>query len=240
MINNTDITFVLDTSGSISKTSFQYVREFIEDIVMEMNISEKNSRVAVIIFNESASLHFNLDAFTNKTLLIMAIQNLPYFGGGTNIPEALNLLRTTAQNGSLGIRKTILNRQIAIFLTDGEGGDVIPAATALAAENIFQVYAVGVDNARLDQLNLIASNNTRFVYYHPTFNNTSLARFACNIIEVLKSKYVYMELRMYVAMILDTYMYVYTCTSTYYIITAYSLIQCMYAHVSVAIYSAIY
>ena len=190
MINNTDVTFVVDTSGSISETSFQYVREFIVDIVMEMNISEKSSRVAVIIFNESASLHFNLDAFTNKTLLIMAIQDLPYFGGGTNISEALNLLRVTAQNGLLGIKEHILNRQIAIFLTDGVGGDILPAATALAAINIFQVYAVGVDYARLEQLNLIAFDNTDSVYYHPTFTNTSLDNFTTKITDKLKSKYI--------------------------------------------------
>ncbi len=192
LINNTDITFVLDTSGSISNTSFQYVKKFIENFTEVMNIGEKNSRVAVIIFNESASLHFNLNAHTSpsKNPLIMAIQDLPYFGGGTDIPEALNLLRTTARNGSLGIRNG--NRQIAIFLTDGIGGNVVPAVAALAAENIFQVYAVGVDNARLDQLNLIAFNDTDFVHYHSTFTEASLGEIASKIIKVLKSKCVTM------------------------------------------------
>ena len=187
LITNTDITFVLDTSGSISSTSFQYVREFIEDIVLEMNIGPNNSRVAVILFDDSASLYFNLNRFTDKDSLISSIRSLPYSGGGTDIPDALNLLRTTAQDGSLGIRSD--NRQIAIFLTDGQGGDVIPAVNALVAANIFQVYSVGVDNARLDQLNLIASNNSDFVYYHSTFTETSLVIIAERIIERLKGSY---------------------------------------------------
>ena len=164
------------------------MREFIEDFVLVMKIGPKNSRVAVIIFNQAALLHFNLNAFTDKETLIMSIRNLPYFGGGTDIPEALNLLRTTAQNGSLGIKHE--NRQIAIFLTDGVGGDIVPAVAALAATNIFQVYAIGVENARLDQLNLIAFNNSDFVYYHSTFNETSLGIFAENITTILKGKYV--------------------------------------------------
>ena len=188
LIDNTDITFVLDTSGSISSTSFQYVREFIEDFVLEMNIGPNNSRVAVILFSSFASLHFNLNAFTDYNSLITAIRNLPYSGGGTDIPEALNLLRTTAQDGSLGIRNE--NRQIAIFLTDGVGGDVVPAATALAEANIFQVYSVGVDNAAVDQLNLIALSNSDFVYYHSTFTETSLVIIAERIIERLKGIYV--------------------------------------------------
>ena len=198
LIDNTDITFVVDTSGSISSTSFQYVREFIEDIVLEMNIGINNSRVAVILFDDNARLYFNLNQSTTNSSLITSIRNLPYSGGGTDIPEALDLLRSTAQNGTLGIRNE--SRQIAIFLTDGVGGDVIPAVAALAAANVFQVFSVGVDGARLDQLNLIAFNNTDNVYYHSNFTATSLIVIAESIIERLKG----MHLFMYVGVALIT------------------------------------
>ena len=189
LINDIDITFVVDTSGSISVTNFQYVREFIEDIVLEMNIGLDNSRVAVILFSDRAALSFNLNRYTDKSLLVSSINRLPYSGGGTDIPEALNLLRTTAQNGLLGIRND--KQQIAIFLTDGVGGDVVPAVAALAGANIFQVYAVGVDNARLDQLNLIAFNNSNFVYYHSNFTSTSLVTTAEQIVARLRGMYNY-------------------------------------------------
>ena len=174
----------MDTSGSIGSINFQYVREFIEDIVLEMNIGVNNSRVAVILFESSATLYFNLNRYTDKDSLISAIRYLPYSGGGTDIPEALDLLRTTAQNGVLGIRND--KRQIAIFLTDGDGGVLEPAVAELEAANIFQVYSVGVSNARVDQLNLIASGNSDFVYYHSTFTETSLITIAEGIIKRLK------------------------------------------------------
>ena len=155
-----------------------------EDIVLEMNISPSNSRVAVILFSSFASLHFNLNQFTDKNTLIAAIRNLPYSSGGTDIPAALDLLRTTAQDGSLGIRND--TRQIAIFLTDGIGGDVTQAAPELAATNIFQLFSVGIAGAELDQLNLIALNDSDYVYFHPQFTNTSLVVIAESIIERLK------------------------------------------------------
>ena len=184
LIDKTDITFVVDTSGSIRSADFQYVRNFIEDITLEMNIGVNNSRVAVILFDDDATLYFNLTRFTDKESLIISIRSLPYSGGGTDIPEALDLLRTTAQNGLLGINND--NRQITIFLTDGVGGDVVRSVAALQAANIFQVYSVGVSNARLDQLNLIASGNSDFVYYHSTFTDTSLIVIAEGIIKRLK------------------------------------------------------
>ena len=190
LIENTDITFVVDTSGSIGITNFQYVREFIEDIVLEMNIAVNNSRVAVILFAGTANLYFNLNQFTDKNSLIASINNLPYSGGSTDIPEALNLLRATALSGALGIRSN--NRQIAIFLTDGEEtNNIMPSATALAATNIFQVYSVGVDRARVDQLNVIALGNSEFVYYHSNFNERSLVVIAERMIEKLKGMFSY-------------------------------------------------
>ena len=184
LIENTDITFVADTSGSVGSTNFQYVREFIEDIALEMNISLNNSRVAVILFDHEAKLDFNLNQYTDKASLITAIRTLQYTGGGTDIPRALDLLRTSAQDGSLGIRNC--TRQIAIFLTDGVGGDVRQSARELGATNIFQLFSVGIANAALDQLNLIALNDSDNVYFHPQFTNTSLVVIAESIIERLK------------------------------------------------------
>ena len=148
-----------------------------------MNIGVNNSRAAVIIFNDNAFLHFNLNQYTDSSSLILAIRSIPYYEGGTDIPEALDTLRISALNGALGIRNT--SRQIAIFLTDGEGGNIAPSAEQLAETNIFEVFTVGVGSARVDQLNLI-SQTAEFVYYHSVFTNTSLITIAQEIIEELK------------------------------------------------------
>ena len=183
LIDNTDITFVIDSSGSVSVSNYQLIRQFIKDFVLEMNIGVNNSRVAVIIFDDSATLYFNLNQYTDKTSLTSAIHRIPYHGGGTDIPAALDRLRISAQSGVLGIRNT--SRQVAIFITDGRGGNIAPSAEQLAETNIFEVFTVGVGSATIDQLNLI-SQTPELVYYHDVFTNTSLVTIANAIIEILK------------------------------------------------------
>ena len=227
LIDNTDITFVVETSDSISEETFQNIKMFIEDIVLELNIGINNSRVAVILFNHRARLHFNLNQYTDMNHLIASIRSLPYSGGGIDIPDALNLLGVTAQNGALGIKAD--SRQIAIFLTGGGDDDiqVIQAVNELAVTNIFQVYSVGVGRARLDQLNYIASNNSEYVYYHSNSTNRFLPEIAELILERLKgtSLYTYLSANVYICSYELGYVYVYACV---YVCSYVSKNACMY------------
>lgn len=181
------MTFVLDTSGSIGETAYQYAKDFIRTIAEAMSIGQYDSRVAVILFHHEVGVYFNLNQYTDKNELITAIRNIPYFTGGTIISAALNFLRTVAQNGSLGVNR--YKRQVAIFLTDGiiEGDNDIPTAANLLKETgIFELYSVGVGNANLTDLELIVSNDLDFVYYQIPFTKDTLRYFSERIIERLE------------------------------------------------------
>ena len=191
LIENTDVTFVLDTSGSISEPVYQYVKDYIRTIAEAMNIGRYNSRVAVIVFNHGATVYFNLNQYINKNELITAIRNIPYYGGGTNISVALDFLKTVAQNGSLGINRA--KKQVAIFLTDGmvEGeDDISSAAYSLKRTEIFELYAVGIGSTNLTQLKLIVykQNPDNFVYYQLPFTKDTLQYFSERIIERLEGQ----------------------------------------------------
>ena len=188
LIENTDVTFVLDTSESITETIYQYAKDYIRTIAEAMNIGQYmyNSRMAVIVFDDEATVYFNLNQYTDKNELITAIRNIPYNSGGTNITEALNFLKTVAESGSLGINRA--KKQVAIFLTDGicELDDISSAAYSLKGTEIFELYAVGVgSSANLTQLKLIASKDD-FVYYQLPFTKDTLQYFSEHIIERLK------------------------------------------------------
>ena len=174
---------------------------------MVLNFGQSNSRVAVISFNDSPRLVFNLHQYTDRPSFVQAVRDLSYSGGGTDIAEALNFLRVTAQNGSLGINDN--NRQIVMFMTDGQSDAEATrvAAEALHAANIFQVYAVGVSGANVSQLNVIAGGNSEFVFYSNTFDSAVLRRIEAEVIEELcTGKYDMLQLATYVRM----YMHVYT------------------------------
>lgn len=182
MIENTDVTFVLDTSGSIGETLYKYTKDFIMSVVEAMNIGPYNSKVAVVIFNHETALYFSLNRYTNKNALITAIRNIPFYSGGTNISTALNFLRTIAQNGSLGINRN--KKQVAIIMTDANGDDVTDAANSLRRTGIFKLYSVGIGYANATQLRLIV-NDGYSVYYQLPFTKRTLEYYSQRIIERL-------------------------------------------------------
>ena len=157
-ISELDVVFVIDTSSSIRTANFQNIRQFTANITTELFHNSINPAVGVITFNNSARLYFNLQAHADLSTLLSAIENIPYHGGNTNTADALELLLTTAENGSLGLRND--SSKIAIVITDGASTDpdaTSLAATTLHASNIFDVYAVGIAGANRVELQRIAS-----------------------------------------------------------------------------------
>ena len=174
--------FVIDTSGSIGSSNFQLIREFTANITAELIRNSPRSSVGVILFASYPYVRFNLQTYTNLNSLLSAINQLPYSGGGTDTAEALTLLLSTAQNGTLGLRND--SSKVAIVITDGRSSSssaTSSAAAALHAPNIFDAYAVGVGGAYLPELQGIASS-PEFVFFTNSFNSIGLQQLHDKII----------------------------------------------------------
>jgi len=193
-IRGIDFVFVIDTSGSIGAPQFQMIREFAEGIVQLLSIGLQESLVGTILFSTSATLHFNLPTYTDIASLSEAINpNLPYDAGSTNTAAALRLLLSSAQDGSMGLRSGF--PAIAMVITDGESNidqaQTIPSAQAIHASNIFQqVYAVGVGNADLTELNAIASDPS-LVFNTNSFDTTAIQQLQQSLSQRLCQSKVY-------------------------------------------------
>ena len=180
-----DVVFVIDTSGSIGSSNFQLIREFTANITAELIHNSPRSAVGVILFASNAHLQFNLQIYTSLNSLLSAINQLPYSGGGTDTAEALTLLLSTAQNGTLGLQSD--SSKVAIVITDGQSNSrtaTSSAAAELHASNIFDVYAVGVDGAYLPELEDIASS-PEFVFFTNSFSSTGLQQLQDRILPQL-------------------------------------------------------
>ena len=143
------------------------IRELVDNITISLKLNTPESSVGVILFDNFARIHFNLEAHTNLSTLSPAINpGLPYKNGySRDTAAALNLLLSSAQNGSLGIRNE--TSHIAIVITGGRSDSYYStqsAAAALHAANIFDVYAIGYNSADINELNTIASD-PNFVYF---------------------------------------------------------------------------
>ena len=153
--------FVVDTSGSIEIDRFQFIIQFIKDTVQILPIGLQDNLVGIILFSTNARLYFNVQTHTDSAALLTALDDLLYFGGSTNTAAALDLLLSSAQDGTMGLRPG--HPHIAIVITDGistiNAAETVSNAEKVHASNIFQqVYAVGINDAHIGELNAIASD----------------------------------------------------------------------------------
>ena len=132
--------------------------------------------VGVILFDSAATIEFSVTQHTNLNSLLLAIEKIPYRGGGTNIAAGLNLLHTAGKpGGALNLRDGFTH--VAILITDGKSSqsDTSAAAAALHASKIYtEVYAVGVSGADVNQLNLIASEPS-LVFFDSNFDSAAIS-----------------------------------------------------------------
>jgi len=153
--------FVIDASFFAFGGSFRFqmIREFTASITTELISNSPRSAVGVILFGSNAHIQFNLRAHNSLNTLLSAINQLPYRGGGRNTAEALTLLLSSAQNGSLGLRS--YSTRVAIVITVGSSNNqsaTLSAAAALHTSNIFDVFVVGDTGDDVTELQAIASN----------------------------------------------------------------------------------
>ena len=165
------------------------IREFVENITVSLKLNSPESSVAVILYDYTAHVHFNLEAHTSLSTLSPAINpGLPHkYGYGRNTSAALRLLLSSAQDGSLGIRNETSN--IAIVITGGQSDDqnsTQSVAAELHEANLFDVYAIGYDRADYEELNTIASD-PHFVYFTNFYSRYDNEELQMNITDQLCS-----------------------------------------------------
>ena len=173
-----DLIFVLDSSGSVGSSNFQNVRNFVSNLVSQLEIGPDNTQVGLINFASSPRIEFHLNTHQDSSSLLRAIASIPYTSGGTNTAAPLTTLLSafSTVNGARPLQEGI--PRVAIVVTDGHSNSrtaTITAANNLHANNII-VYAVGVGSG-IDtvELNAIASDpDSQYVRLLSTFNVNEL------------------------------------------------------------------
>ena len=76
-----DLAFVIDTSGSIRRSRWPLVQQFIKDIISQMEVAADRARIGVITYADDARFRFSLDQYSTKKDILTAVDRLPYTGG---------------------------------------------------------------------------------------------------------------------------------------------------------------
>ncbi|XP_028392099.1 matrilin-3-like [Dendronephthya gigantea] len=143
---NTDILFIIDDSRSVRRSEYELMKNFIIQLTNRFNISEDQSRVALIQFSAQATtvIKFHFDEYYDKASLTSRINGLQLSdGSATNTDFALKMAREQIFNGRRGDRSDV--RNVIILMTDGESHDndaAIREAALLKTD--VSIIAIGV------------------------------------------------------------------------------------------------
>ena len=189
-VNQVDLVFVLDGSGSVGQENFERTKSFVANVSDAFEIGADQTRVGVIKYSSSATVEFHLNAYTSKTLLNQAIRNITYNGGGTQTVAALNLMQSQSflvENGARPEFNAV--SRAAVVITEGrsQGAAAVAVPADLAREKGITIFAIGVtDNVNMDELNAIANKpNDTYVFHVSNFDAidnivSSLEEKTCN------------------------------------------------------------
>ena len=185
-----DVVFVVDTNFLIGFSTLQLVREFIENITVDIAVDSPKTLFGLITFGDVAQLEFDITKHSDLHTLLPAINpGLSYYGGySSNAASALSLLLSgSVDGGFLHLRNN--TSKVAIMITSGffSGfSSLQSAANSLHAANIYDVYAVGISDSSYSQLQLIASDPS-FVFFTSSLTAFTTQQLESNVTEQLCS-----------------------------------------------------
>lgn len=146
-----DIVFVVDSSGSIQRSNWPLILEFMKNIVRGFNIGPDQVRIGVSIFGNNVFPQFQLNTFTTADEVLRQIDRIPYLDQSTNTPEALRYMREVMFSARNGDRAFVPNS--AILITDGvpriptnfnEALRLTILEADLARQQGINIFAIGV------------------------------------------------------------------------------------------------
>lgn len=170
-----DLTFVLDSPGSVGSINFGKAKKFAYEYVKQTDIGPNKTQVALIKYSTNVKIESYLSTFNSKIPLLDFITKIDFISGSTATGDALNECFNIYSTDK-GMRKSSSAiSKLIIVLTDGQsnvGVRPIPVANSLKEQKI-SIISVGVGlYLNLNELKGISSNN-RF-YRVNDFNQVSL------------------------------------------------------------------
>lgn len=158
-VQNIDLVFALDASGSVEEAGYLQIKNFVKGIVQNFQIAKDKTHVGVVTFSERAEVQIRLTDTFDKNELLTKIDSLDYPGFRTATDDALRVVNTEMFSLYGGSRQGVA--QVLILLTDGKCtvcSESLATAVAPLKERGINIYTVGVtDNINRQELETIAS-----------------------------------------------------------------------------------
>ncbi|XP_060067325.1 collagen alpha-4(VI) chain-like [Ylistrum balloti] len=165
-----DIVFLMDSSNSLGPANWDLEKEFVKNLIDDLNIGPNNMQVSVVTFESNPALQFYLNEHENKNDAIEAVRNISFHTGNTMTGKALQFVRDVVFVEDVGDRPNANN--ILVILTDGKSSDsqeTLEQAALLKNDSV-KIFAIGIGlkDDGISELESIATDKNH-VFQTPDF-----------------------------------------------------------------------
>lgn len=168
-----DIIFLVDGSTSIDKIpgAWESMIKFMEALVNQTTVGKDLTHFGFIIYTNNPNIVFNLTRYSSKTEILQAIRTFEKPKGDTHTGEALQY-SLPFFNEINGGRAALGVPQILMLITDGAATHPtkLPEPAAALRDNGIDVFAIGIKQADVAELEVIAGGDKSKVFFVDNFD----------------------------------------------------------------------
>ncbi|KAF7214544.1 transcript variant X1 [Nothobranchius furzeri] len=152
-----DIVFLLDGSNYIGSSNLPYVRDFMINVVSQLQIGPDQNQIGLVQFAEQPRIEFYLNTYSNKADVVDKISQLRLTGGSVlNMGAAMGYALKNMFQPSAGFRESDEVQHVLILITGGPSQDEITImADRLALESIL-TFTISSGQANQNDMKKIA------------------------------------------------------------------------------------
>lgn len=166
-----DIVFLVDGSNYIGSNNFPYVRDFLINVVNQLEVRPDRIQFGLMQFAESPKIEFYLNTHRNRDDIVNKISQLRLTGGSVlNTGAAMEYALRNMFQPSVGSRRRQGVQQVLVLVTGGPANDELKKIAdklALAGILTFTVSSGQADEAMLRTAAFVPD----LAYHDPRFSS---------------------------------------------------------------------
>ncbi|XP_062864437.1 collagen alpha-1(VII) chain [Trichomycterus rosablanca] len=166
-----DIIFLVDESWNVGSENLGKLRDFLFRIVTYFPvIGPQGSQIAVVHNSYEPRIEFSLNTHRDRSSVLRALRQVRYGGSNTKTARGISYVLRELFRESLGMRQTAPH--VLVLVTEGEVQDDVEPPSRVAHILGVSVLAIGIGNADIDGLKMIASPTSyKNIFHASDFND---------------------------------------------------------------------
>ncbi|XP_059198609.1 collagen alpha-3(VI) chain [Centropristis striata] len=154
-----DIVFLVDGSNYIGSGNFPYVRDFIINVVNQLDVRPDRVKIGLLQFADTPKIEFYLNSYSNRQDVVDKVSQLRLTGGSNlNTGAAMTYALKNMFQPSTGSRRRQGVQQVLVLITGGPAQDQAKTAAdklAIAGVLTFTVSSGQADEAQMQTVAFI-------------------------------------------------------------------------------------